>query len=242
MSNFSENLAMTVKNIGCDYEKIDKSYSGEQITELYLKEYEKGRKYGYTPVILSCDDSLAEILEINGENNGNIEAYRNQLLSMNSDGGRDFLRNRFEEQVKDIKKYLGSTASLYGDFDDTIESQVILDNSSSADLIIAKISTLNSWEIFAWIPFGGWNECPDAEDMMAVCKYWYELYKAVPAVISGDTLDLYCFEPVSNKLDALKLAEEQYGFCSDIIDQGMQEIKPLASLLMNSKVWSFWWD
>ena len=65
MSNFSENLAMIVKNIGCDYEKIDKSYSGEQITELYLKEYEKGRKYGYTPVILSCDDSLAEILEIN---------------------------------------------------------------------------------------------------------------------------------------------------------------------------------
>ena len=51
MSNFSENLAMIVKNIGCDYEKIDKSYSGEQITELYLKEYEKGRKYGYTPVI-----------------------------------------------------------------------------------------------------------------------------------------------------------------------------------------------
>ena len=64
MSNFSENLAMTVKNIGCDYEKIDKSYSGEQITELYLKEYEKGRKYGYTPVILSCDDSLAEILVV----------------------------------------------------------------------------------------------------------------------------------------------------------------------------------
>ena len=65
MSNFSENLAIIVKNIGCDYQRIDKSYSGQQITELYLKEYEKGRKYGYTPVILSCDDSLAEILEIN---------------------------------------------------------------------------------------------------------------------------------------------------------------------------------
>ncbi|MBQ5564939.1 MAG: hypothetical protein IIT39_16320, partial [Clostridia bacterium] len=43
----------------------------------YLKEYEKGRKYGYTPVILSCDDSLAEILEINS---GDIEEYRNKLL------------------------------------------------------------------------------------------------------------------------------------------------------------------
>ena len=239
MSNFSENLAMIVKNIGCDYEKIDKSYSGEQITELYLKEYEKGRKYGYTPVILSCDDSLAEILEINSED---IDAYRNKLLSMNLDYGREFLRNRFKKQVKAIKKYFGSTASLYGDFDDTIKSQMILENSSSADLIIAKIPTLNVWEIFAWIPFGGWNECPGAEDMMAVCKYWYQLYKAVPAIISGDTLQMYCFDPVKNKSDALKLAEEQYGFCNDIIDQGMGEIKPLASLLTNSTVWSFWWD
>ncbi len=239
MSNFSENLAMIVKNIGCDYEKIDKSYSGQQITELYLREYEKGKKHGYTPVILSCDDNLAEILEINS---GDIEEYRNKLLSINSDCGREFLKNRFEEQVKAIKKYFGSTASLYGDFDDTIESQMILENSSSADLILAKIPTLNVWEIFAWIPFGGWNECPGAEDMMAVCKYWYQLYKAVPAVISGDTLQIYCFEPVGNKSDALKLAEEHYGFCNDIIEQGMQEIKPLASLLMNSTVWSFWWD
>ena len=129
MSNFSENLAMTVKNIGCDYEKIDKSYLGQQITELYLKEYEKGRKYGYTPVILSCDDSLAEILEINSED---IDAYRNKLLSMNLDYGREFLRNRFKKQVKAVKKYFGSTASLYGDFDDTIKSQMILENSSSA--------------------------------------------------------------------------------------------------------------
>ena len=77
MSNFSENLAIIVKNIGCDYQRIDKSYSGQQNMELYLKEYEKGRKYGYTPVILSCDDSLAEILEINS---GDIEEYRNKLL------------------------------------------------------------------------------------------------------------------------------------------------------------------
>ena len=242
MSNFSENLAIIVKNIGCDYENIDKSYSGQQITELYLKEYEKGKKHGYTPVILSCDDNLAEILEINCEDNGDIDEYRNKLLSMNLDYGREFLRNRFEGLAGDIKKYLGNTASLYGDFDDTIESQMILENSSSADLILAKIPTLNVWEVFAWIPFGGWNECPDAEDMMAVCKYWYELHKAVPAVISGDTLDLYCFEPVRNKSDALQLAEEQYGFCNDIIEQGMQEIKPLASLLIDSKVWSFWWD
>ncbi len=28
----------------------------------------------------------------------------------------------------------------------------------------------------------GWNECPDPVDMIAVCKYWYEKFGAVPAV------------------------------------------------------------
>lgn len=242
MSNISKNTTSIVNYIGCDYEIIDKSYSGQQITELYLKEFENGIKNGYTPILLSCDDSLAEILEIKRESSGNVDEYRNKLLSIASDNGMEFLRNRFEELIEDIKKYFGNTVNIYGDFDGTIEPQVFIENSSSADLILAKIPTLNSWEVFAWIPFGGWNECPDADDMMAVCKYWYQLYKAVPAIISGDTLQMYCFDPVKNKSDALKLAEEQYGFCNDIIDQGMEEIKPLASLLTNSTVWSFWWD
>ncbi len=34
----------------------------------------------------------------------------------------------------------------------------------SMELILAKIPTEKPWEIFAWVPFGGWNECPDIVD------------------------------------------------------------------------------
>ena len=242
MSNISENIESIVRIIGCEYEIIDKSYSGQQLTQLYLKEYENGRRNGYTPIILSCDDSLAETLEINCESNGNVDEYRNKLLSVDQDHGMSFLRNRFEEYIEEIKKYSGGDVDIHGDFEDNIEPQRFLNSLSASELILVKIPTSDPWKVFAWISFGGWNECPDAEDMMAVCKYWYRLYKAVPAVISGDTLQIYGFEPVKDRSDALKLAEEQYGFCNDIIDQGMEKIKPLASLLMDSTVWSFWWD
>ena len=96
--------------------------------------------------------------------------------------------------------------------------------------------------MFAWIPFGGWNECPDTEDMMAICKYWYDKYKAVPAVISSDELQIYVASPVNNIDTALKIAEEQYAFCNDIVDQGVETIKALASTLINSNIWYFWWD
>ena len=28
-------------------------------------------------------------------------------------------------------------------------------------LVLAEIPVSRPWEIFAWLPFGGWNECPD---------------------------------------------------------------------------------
>ena len=77
---------------------------------------------------------------------------------------------------------------------------------------------------------------------MGVCRYWYEQYHAVPAVLSGDTLQMYCFAPVRDKDMALPLAEEQYGFCNDAVEQGAGTIKRLASRLIGSRVWYFWWD
>ena len=49
-------------------------------------------------------------------------------------------------------------------------------------LILAKIPVKSPWEIFAYLPFGNWNECPDTPELMAVAKYWFEQHGAVPAL------------------------------------------------------------
>ena len=59
-------------------------------------------------------------------------------------------------------------------------------------LILAKIPVKNPWEIFAYLPFGGWNECPNTPELMAVAKYWFEQHGAVPAAMSHDELE---FDP-----------------------------------------------
>jgi len=48
------------------------------------------------------------------------------------------------------------------------------DNDMTYPLILAKIPVKNPWELFAWLPFGNWNECPDTPELMAVAKYWFE--------------------------------------------------------------------
>ena len=128
-----------------------------------------------------------------------------------------------------------------GDKIDKLSGFVDFGTKKAAEVVIAKIPTENPWEVFAWLPFGGWNECPEPEIMMAVGKYWFQKFGAVPAVISHDILE-FVAQPLRDRSAAVGLALEQYAFCNDIIDQGCQEVCILADMLAKSSVWFFWWD
>ena len=110
-------------------------------------------------------------------------------------------------------------------------------------LILAKIPVKNPWEIFAYLPFGGWNECPNTPELMAVAKYWFEQHGAVPAAMSHDELEFLLPAPVPEE-KAMDAAVELYGFCPDVIDQGPEDatVGALADVLRQSTVWYFWWD
>ena len=106
-----------------------------------------------------------------------------------------------------------------------------------------EVPTKNPWELVAYVPFGGWNECPEVEQMLAICKYWYQKYGAVPVTISHDVLEMAVPSPVVAS-DALELAKEHYAFTPDRVDQGTrtETLSEVAECLKVSKIWYFWWD
>jgi hypothetical protein len=57
-----------------------------------------------------------------------------------------------------------------------------------------------------------------------------------------DTFELHVSRPPSSREAAMELAEEQYGFCSDIVDQGVESLEALAATLFDGHIWFFWWD
>ena len=115
------------------------------------------------------------------------------------------------------------------------------DSHMTYPLILAKIPVKNPWEIFAYLPFGNWNECPDTPELMAVAKYWFEQHGAVPAAMSHDELEFELPTPIS-KERAMEVAVEQYGFCPDLDQNEDGSIGSLADVLWQSTVWYFWWD
>ena len=37
-------------------------------------------------------------------------------------------------------------------------------------LILARIPVTEPWKIFAYLPFGNWNDCPANPELMAISK------------------------------------------------------------------------
>jgi len=231
--------------MGCECEFVPAGKSAETITKKYNKLVEESEKGGYTPLIIEADDVLAEYLTeiVNGLGKGETPAdYRNKLLSAKPVNAKKWL----SKSMKDLEESGMLDEDEYSDYDDMYDDEEDEENEDhefsiddDEDHIIAKIPTTRPWEVFAWVPFGGWNECPDPDVMMAVSKHWYEKYGAVPATIASDTLE-FSAKPVDKK-QAKQLAKEHCAFCPDIVLSGGY-IDEVIDALTKSTVWFFWWD
>lgn len=110
------------------------------------------------------------------------------------------------------------------------------------DLVGAQIATDESWQIPAFFKYGGWNECPDPALHCAIWKYWQEKYGAHIVGVSNDVIEAYVTKPPATQQAAIELAIEQYLYCADIVDQGVETISNLGSAIINHHAWYFWWD
>jgi Domain of unknown function (DUF4253) len=107
---------------------------------------------------------------------------------------------------------------------------------------IALIPTTFSWQVPAFLKFGNWNSCPLPEVHVCLMNYWFEKYGAEVIGISHDVVEMQIKNPPSDRESAFRLAQEQYLYCADIVDQGCETLNNLAATLLNGKTWYFWWD
>jgi Domain of unknown function (DUF4253) len=60
--------------------------------------------------------------------------------------------------------------------------------------------------------------------------------------MAHDTLELRVSRLPQTRGTALALAQEQFAYCPDVIEQGRETFEALAAQLLKSTIWSFWWD
>ena len=245
--------------LDCECTYFPSMADDDPIMSAYSYARRLGVREGFIPVLIKPDETLLECLVMNAdpENDADcyefdlktVEEYRKKMLTTPIKDGKavleELIGQRREEAEDDEldweEEVLGE---MEGGYDNCRFSSCWgLENHMTYPLILAKIPVKNSWEIFAYLPFGGWNECPNTPELMAVAKYWFEKYGAVPAAMSHDELEFLLPTPVSQE-QAMENAAEQYGFCPDIVVQEQDDptVGNLADTLWQSTVWYFWWD
>lgn len=226
-----------------------------ELTKLYKQALAEGQEQHFVPLIIepseelweSCkfntapDDIHSDLLEIS---RADIGGYRKQELERVLDDGKDLLKGALDDKVAEyIEEYHEEIPYGQMDTDEACEAlnEFLTTYEKIPTLLLVKLPVTNPWDVFAYVPFGNWNECPDTPSLMAISKYWYEKYQAMPAFINASTLNYYVPKPVP-KDQAMRLATEHFAFCSDIVEQGTETIGALADSLWQSTFWFFWWD
>lgn len=137
-----------VVQLGYPYQIFSTEASYEEVMEAYGQAILQGKREGFTPVLVRSDDVLDEYLGILKD-----EEYTGD-----------------EADEFDMEEFMGvfdgvpEMVDRYTAFREYQSNRIV-------ETILLKVPTTKPWELVAYVPFGGWNECPAAEQMMAVCKY-----------------------------------------------------------------------
>ena len=254
----SEVAQTIMEYLDCECTYFPAMKDDDPIMSAYSYARRLGVREGFIPVLIKADDeTLLECLVLNADSENEadcyefdlktVEEYRKKMLAAPVKDGKVILEKltgqRKEEAEDDDldweEEVLGEMEG--GEPNDRFSNYWNDDTGMTYPLILAKIPVKNPWEIFAYLPFGNWNECPDTPELMAVAKYWFEQYGAVPAAMSHDELEFELPSPIP-KEKAMEVAVEQYGFCPDLDQNEDGSIGSLADVLWQSTVWYFWWD
>jgi hypothetical protein len=117
-----------------------------------------------------------------------------------------------------------------------------LRNSEGGRVSFFIVLNAQPFEVPAYLGFGGWNDCPQAELHVAMLREWGKTYAAVPACMTGDVVECVVDRPPQTEEDAFALAAEQWIYCDDIVSQGTGKVRHLAIEIWKSPTWFFWWD
>jgi len=156
-----------------------------------------------------------------------------------------WLSDRLEEIEEE---YDIDEEALVGPWPESIECQdFVLNTDITTGQILPVVNALEieaaeAWHLPALLNFGGWNECPDPEIHCAMWQYWQKTYDAHIIAMSHDVIEAKVLRPPRTRDQAMELAWQQYLYCYDIVDEGVQSLSNLAASLIDHDLWYFWWE
>ena len=220
-----------------EFEEI-KVDSFEEASEKYLATYRDGKEEGYTPIFLTVDDYLLKTFKISmkDENTDNMIDIFNKNLEKAKNINSIELFNKFLKQQTICKLFIEGDYKFDDSNKNNLKFLTIFNNEGNLkdNVILVKVPTTKPYEVLAY--FG-----MESEDI-AIVKYWYEKYGAIPASITYDEIEFYVERPPQTLEETKKLAVEHYAFCYGLLWGCYDTLEEAASTIYKNVHWYFWWS
>jgi len=245
------NVDLFADKIKCDYEKVNEDSGITEVVKRYFELLKEGKKEGFIPVFVEVKDyfneEFPEFEEYKRIRDEILENYKKiDCTQWFKERKQEYIENEYldeEYEFSDNNDYLDyfknfnedKTLYLNSIFD--IETGKIRENVG-----LFKVPADKAYEISAWFLFGGFNECPLPEEIIAISKYWYEKYDARLVAITDSEMEFYLEKFPETQKEAEELAIEQFLVSGDLVFQIYDELEELSKELYKAKNWYFWWD
>jgi hypothetical protein len=77
---------------------------------------------------------------------------------------------------------------------------------------------------------------------VAMLKHWHDRFGADLVGLGRDVIELSVSRPPTDPAEVLAVAEQQYWYCPDVVDQGVGTLDGLMEAQVRGRGWYFWWD
>jgi hypothetical protein len=221
---------------------------------------------GHWPVLLGTDDEMASLSLDIQEREKSVQELLDLSMNIEPDP-KVWSEQRFMQWSITLQK-MGMDTSAWNhsaNIEDWLEEEdnVKIDSKNIQDtlwhidftipvdtyrgeerknVLIGLMPGTSGCDVPAWLNWGGWNTCPLPEQHVAMFRYWQKNYGAELVGITHDVIEMNVRRPPHTESDSFRLAQMQYEYCPDIVDQNARSCRSLARSLQGSRVWHFWWD
>lgn len=180
LNNLTDSL---IRYLDCPCRYFPPSDNDSELMRAYDNAIERGKKEGFVPMIVAVDSTLWECLEMNTEQNADenfefnaekVKEYRKKILSEPIPSAEEvFTPDDEYEDEEDEDDNIRDDTCEYTDIEaaERLTGYWDILSDDTLPLILAEIPVKNPWEVFAWLPFGGWNDCPDTKEQMSAAKH-----------------------------------------------------------------------
>ncbi len=209
--------------------------SEENYVELYQEAYEEGLELGYTPILVEVSETLEESVGFSKEEYG---SYQKMHKALKKEAAKLKMEDYFEQEAsKDTYFDLWvKSDSRVNSYEAYTEITLLSDS-----IYLVKMDTKNPYDVFAYIPMGGYNDCLSNPQLIATFQLWYEQFGIVPVSIGYDNVQV-TFSKELDKKQREQFGKQLYFVNKAILDFGYETLEDVMKGVEHSACWMLWWD